>query len=63
MKKKTVWVFVTDDEYELPLAVADTAQQMAELTGYSRATIVSSYSHWRRGDYKTCRFRRVTIEV
>ena len=61
MKQKYVWVYVTDDEYELPLLITDTVQEMAELTGYKPRSIMTSYSHWKRGDYKTCRFRKVRI--
>lgn len=48
---------VTNDIYELPLAIGDTPKELSEQTGHSPAVILSSISH------KHGTFRRLTIEV
>ena len=41
-KCKYLWMAVTADEYELPLAVADTARELGEIYGLKAKTIVSA---------------------
>ena len=41
---KTLWLKVTRDEYELPVAVADTITELAEMCGVMRGTIASQMS-------------------
>lgn len=36
---KYIWMAVTVDEYELPLAVEDSAKKLADLLGVSEATV------------------------
>ena len=36
---KYLWIKVTNDEYQLPLAVADTSSQLAELCGVNKEVI------------------------
>ena len=50
-----MWVAVTQDEYELPVAVADTARELAEAMGVKTMTVVSSVSRKRRQKTKTNR--------
>lgn len=50
-----IWLAVTQDEYQLPIAVADTAQELAEIMGVKRITIISSVSRGRREIRKTNR--------
>ena len=47
-----VYLKTTLDEYELPVAVADTARELAEMVGTSQSVIYSSISHKHRGYYK-----------
>ena len=47
-----VYLKTTLDEYELPVAVADTARELAEMVGTSQSVIYSSISHKYRGYYK-----------
>ena len=56
-----LWVAVTQDEYELPVAVADTARELAEMLGVKTMTVVSDVSRYRRKHIKT-RFRCVEVE-
>ena len=44
-----LYLKVTDDKYELPVAVADSQSELARLCGVSKATITSSLSHQRHG--------------
>lgn len=45
-----IWLKVSNDEYELPLAVADSAVELAELVGTTATTIYSSMSHVKHQD-------------
>lgn len=51
----TIWMLVTDDEYELPLVVADTAGILARRLGTTAANIYSLMSrdraHGKRSKY------------
>ena len=38
---KWIWMCVEADEYELPLAVADTAKELGDLFGVSVSTIMT----------------------
>lgn len=49
---KNIWMKITNDEYELPLAVADTAQELAEICGTTKNCIVSTISHYNQGRIK-----------
>lgn len=42
---RSVYMKVTRDEYRLPLAVADSASEMARLQGTTRNAVYSSVSH------------------
>ena len=52
---------VSKDKYELPLAVADSASELASILGCSANTIYSSISHAKDGRQKT-QYRRVKID-
>ena len=58
----TVWIMVSKDKYELPLAVADSAQELAKMVGCSANNIHSSYSHYLHRAQKHSRFYKVEIE-
>ena len=50
---------VTDDEYELPLYVAETAEELSRITGVNVNTIRSSVSHVRSGRNKSSIYQKV----
>ena len=53
-----IYAKVTRDEYELPIAVADSAGELANLCGTTKNAVMSSaYRKGRKG-----RFRRVDIQ-
>lgn len=44
--QKYLWLAVTPDKYELPLAVADSARELARMFGLSHNTIeVAAFRH------------------
>ena len=56
-----IWIEVTKDEYELPIAVADSAGELANLCGTTKNAVTSSaYRKGRKG--RKGRFRRVDIQ-
>lgn len=60
-KEQYVWLLITTDKYELPLAVADTAVELAGMLGVSPHSIVSYYSRYTTGKLKSCKYRKVKI--
>ena len=58
----TIYMQVTSDEYELPVAVADSVKGLAKLAGVNEKTICSSISHMKSGRNKTSIYRRVEVE-
>ena len=59
---KKIWMEVTRDEYELPVKIADSVEELAEMCGTSTNTIRSTISHRKKGRLKTCVYRKVEIE-
>ena len=60
--KEVLWLEVTQDEYELPLAVAGSQQELARIIGTTVGHIKCSYSKYIHGKNKTSRFRKVEVE-
>lgn len=56
-----VYMKVTRDKYELPIAIADTVGELARMTGASKETIFSNISHQKRGSIRKGSFKRVDI--
>ena len=44
-----LYMKVTKDEYELPLAVAESASELGRMVGTSGSVVLSSISHHRPG--------------
>ena len=59
---KVLWLEVTKDKYELPLAVADTQSELAKMRGTTKEKIRTSYSKYKLGIAKSCKYRRVEVE-
>lgn len=56
---KFLYIAVSHDEYELPIAVADTATQLAKILGLrDDSSVPSAIYRARRGGY-WCRYRKV----
>lgn len=58
----TIWMKVTKDKYELPVAVADSPMELARILGISSNTINSSISHVKTGKIKTSVFKKVEVD-
>ena len=58
----TVYMEVTQDPLELPLAVAETARELADMTGVKVDAVYQSISRRQRGERKRTRFIRVTVD-
>lgn len=48
---KPLWLMVTKDKYQLPLAVADTAAELAQIVGVKPCTIIKNVTHRRNSRY------------
>jgi hypothetical protein len=59
---KYLWLCVTADEYELPLAVADTARELGKMVGLSRNTIEVCAYRGISGSQKGRRYIKVPRE-
>jgi hypothetical protein len=59
--KRAVWLMVTHDKYELPIAVADTALELSMIVGCSENNIHASRSHSKTKGVWTP-YRRVEID-
>lgn len=60
-KQKSLWITVTHDEYEFPVIISDSIEELAEACGTTENNIYSSMSHAKkRGAW--CRFVRVPLE-
>ena len=58
---KYLWMAVEADEYELPLAVCDTAQQLGELYGLDKNKI---YNNIRKNcSGRICGRRYIKVEI
>ena len=57
-----IWMAVTADEYELPIRVADTARELAELMGVSANSIHSFVSRGDNGAYTGIRYVKVEVD-
>jgi ribosomal protein L7Ae-like RNA K-turn-binding protein len=49
--KTTLYLLVSNDEYELPLAVTDTANELAEICGIKQDSIYTLISK-HKGNYR-----------
>ena len=57
-----LYLRVTKDKYELPVAVADSPRELAQMTGVSRASILSTLSHVKAGQIRNSIYKMVEVE-
>lgn len=57
-----LYLKVTTDEYELPLAVAGSVRELAKMCDVRIDTIYSSMSHFKHGQIVTSPYRKVEID-
>ncbi len=59
--KNVLYLEVTRDEYELPIAVADTCGELAVMRGTTKNAVLSGISHEKRNGRQS-RFKKVVID-
>lgn len=57
-----VWMQITKDKYELPVAVANTANELAEIVGVDVNSIRSAVSRQKTGKRKFAKYIKVVVE-
>lgn len=60
-KNKYLWLCVTKDKYELPLAVADTAVELGKMIGKNPQTIRAMVSRKRRGACESTGYLKIRV--
>lgn len=58
---KKVYMLITQDKYELPLAVADTSEELSKMLGLSSSAVASSICRAKQSGRK-CRYIEVRID-
>ena len=58
---KPVYLLVTKDEFELPLAVADSMYELARICGVTPSTIMHSVSTTSKRQVKNSQYKRVWV--
>lgn len=58
-----VWMKVTRDKYELPIAVADSASELAKMCGVSEQSVLSAICRKKAGKLKKTTYFKIEIET
>ena len=61
MAAKALYLLVSNDEFELPMCVADNVRELAAMVGCKPKTISAAISHSKQGKRRT-RYRRILID-
>ena len=59
--RKYIYMEVTKDKYEFPLAIADTARELAELRGVATRTVITGIFAENHGLHGS-RYKRVLLD-
>ena len=57
--KDYIYMMVSDDKYQRPICVADSAKELAEMVGVKKGTIYSSVLLWEKGKVKKTKYIRI----
>lgn len=57
-----IWMEVTPDELELPVAVADTSFELSRMRGFEKRKVLKDMWRWKNGKMPNCRYRKVEID-
>lgn len=60
---KKIYMAVTSDKYELPVDVADTAQELADMRGLTRGSLMTYISKAQSGVKRGEKYIRVEIKT
>lgn len=60
---KYLWLAVETDEYELPLAVTDTARELGEIYGIKKDSIIDMVSKGKSGKISGRKFIKVVNDA
>ena len=61
-KPRYLYMLVEQDEYELPLIVANSPAELSRKIGVSVNAIISNARHYEAGRIKRSRYQRVPFE-
>ena len=61
MRKKYIWLAVEADEYELPIAVADTAKELGEMLGTTKGNVETNAKTKCSGTISGRKFVKIEI--
>lgn len=59
--KKFVWMEITEDVYELPVAIADSSTELAKIVGKTKDNIESQFYKFLAGKQKRTRYIKVYL--
>lgn len=59
--KNCIYMQVTTDEYELPVAVANSIGELAEITGFTYSQIATRISWFKSGKVKKRQFVKAEV--
>lgn len=59
---KKLYVKVTQDAYELPVAVADSMAELARMVGVHQSAISQAYKKIRNGEYRGSIYKIVEVD-
>lgn len=57
-----IWMLVTRDKYEFPVAMAESAGKLAQILGVDRNSILAQVNRVKRGKRKRSRYVCVEID-
>lgn len=60
-RKNAVYMLVTNDKYELPLAIADSVAELAKITGQKRSSVASAITHAKKKGFNS-RYIEVIVD-
>ena len=60
--RKYIWIAYDKEKPGLPIAVADTSTELAEILGVSKSTVVASTMNGRRNRFKHDIYAKVEVE-
>lgn len=57
-----IYMAVDLEYYELPYAIADTAEELAKMCGVTKNNVYSTISHVKSGRYQRGRYVKVEVD-